>query len=161
MVRFQRLVGCRPGEVCRLRLADTTLEEVVAEGERITVRVWRLQKHKTAHMGKRRVIAIGPKALLIIQRWAAGDPSEPVFRTPSGNGYTREAYTRAIARACKRAGVPHWFPNRLRHARATELNRLVGLETAGAVLGHAHLDTTQIYAKRQTDTAMQAAALTG
>lgn len=160
MVRFQRLVGCRPGEVCRLRLADTAIETVEADGHEITVRLWTLRQHKTAHLFKRRVIAIGPKALLILQRRADGDESM-VFRTPKGDGYTREAYTRAIARAANKAGVAHWAPNQLRHARATELNKLVGLETAGAVLGHERLDTTQIYAQKRTEAALRAAALTG
>jgi integrase len=53
MVRLQRLTGCRPGELCILRPAD-----VDTSGETWLYRPFR---HKTAHRGKERVIAIGPK----------------------------------------------------------------------------------------------------
>jgi integrase len=52
MVRFQRLTGARPGEVCKMKVAD-----IDRSGD-----VWdyRLAKHKTAHRGKERVVYIGP-----------------------------------------------------------------------------------------------------
>jgi integrase len=45
-----------------------------------------------------------------------------------GEQYCTEVYNRAIARACKRAGVPLWSVNRLRHLAATEVRRKHGLE---------------------------------
>jgi integrase len=53
-----------------------------------------------------------------------------------------------VARACDRAGVPHWHPNQLRHLFATEVRRRYGLEAAQVALGHAKADVTQVYAER-------------
>ena len=54
MVRFQRLTGCRPGEVCILRPSDV---DAAAE-----VWAWRPHSHKAQHHGRERVILIGPRA---------------------------------------------------------------------------------------------------
>ncbi len=59
MVRFQRLAGCRPGEVCKLKpnMVDRTNP------------VWeiRLEHHKTAWRGKSRTIYVGPQAQAVLQ----------------------------------------------------------------------------------------------
>ena len=67
-------------------------------------------------------------------------------RSP-GDRYTKDSYARAIARACRKAGVEAWTPNQLRHSRATSLRKMYGIESAAVVLGHSDLDTTQIYAE--------------
>ena len=53
MVRFQRLTGCRPAEVCLVRPCD-----VDTSGD---VWVYRPESHKTEHHGRERIICIGPK----------------------------------------------------------------------------------------------------
>jgi len=161
LVRFQRLVGCRPGEACSLRLADTHEKAIETDRGVVKVLLWTLTRHKTAHHGMKRVIAIGPKAMMIVSRNATTSLDAPVFRTAEGKPYRRDSYTTAIARAAKKAGVEHWSPNQLRHARATELNDALGIEVAGAVLGHGKLETTQIYAQKRERAALEAAALTG
>lgn len=50
--------------------------------------------------------------------------------------YDVNTYRQAIARACTRAGVKPWAPNRLTHNSATQLRRDYGLDAAKAVLGH-------------------------
>lgn len=57
------------------------------------------------------------------------------------------SYRQAIRRACKRAKVPAWRPNQLRHNAATQLRAEFGLDVAKAVLGHRRVETTQIYAE--------------
>lgn len=54
MVRFQRLTGARPAEVCMIRPCDLD-----ATGE-----IWRYvpEFHKTEHHDRERIIFIGPKA---------------------------------------------------------------------------------------------------
>lgn len=85
-------------------------------------------------------------------------------RRQPGERYDSIAYRRAIHRACDLADakahaeqpevnaderiVPRWSPNRLRHATATEIRKLYGLEGAQTVLGHAAANVTQIYAER-------------
>lgn len=75
MVELQRLTGMRPGEVCRLRLAD-----VDRSGE---LWVYRPPQHKTAHHGKDRAVLIGPKGRKVLEEFIAGgrvvDPSGPLF----------------------------------------------------------------------------------
>ncbi|MFV0444200.1 MAG: tyrosine-type recombinase/integrase [Planctomycetaceae bacterium] len=41
-----------------------------------------------------------------------------------------------------------WTPYQLRHSAATEIRKHFGIESAGAVLGHARLETTEIYAEK-------------
>jgi integrase len=90
-------------------------------------------------------------------------------RAPS-DCYDTHSYRRAIARACRKADaaahqenpsicpeqvlVPVWSPNRLRHNRATEL-RTHGLDVTKTILGHAKVETTQVYAEKDLAAAME------
>lgn len=177
MVEFQRLTGCRPGEVCGLRPRD-----IDTSGE-----IWiaRPDQHKGAWIGRERLIYIGPKCQKILRPYMlrAGDaylfsPREAeaarhaaaeTHRRPNqapnpkktdrevGECYSTRTYGIAIQRACKAAGVEHWAPNQLRHTRATEIRKTYGLEAAQLILGHASADVTQIYA--ETDTARAVALM--
>jgi integrase len=185
MVRFQRLTGCRPGEVCQLRPMDLN-----RSGE-----VWQYRpaSHKTEHHGRERVIFVGPKAQAVILPYLLRDATAHCFspaesetkrhvemrarrksnvqpsqrnrrvarraRAPKEN-YTKDSYARAIRRGVDKANkailkdadnptlLAYWAPNRLRHARATEIRRTYGLEAAQVILGHAKADVTQVYAER-------------
>jgi integrase len=64
-----------------------------------------------------------------------------------GERYTVLSYDRAVTRACLRANVPHWHPNRLRHTKATELRREAGIDAARVVLGHRSPRVTEVYAE--------------
>jgi len=68
-----------------------------------------------------------------------------------GDCYTTASCRRAIHRACERAGVEKWSPNRLRHTYATEIRKLYGLEDSKAMLGHTKVTTTQIYAEQDAE----------
>ena len=85
----------------------------------------------------------------------ARHPKRNPKRTP-GECYDVRAYTHAIHRACRRAGVPVWGPNRLRHNAGTMIRREFGLDVARAVLGHSDADTTTIYAERDREIAVAA-----
>ena len=128
MVRFQRLTGCRPGEVCQLRPAD-----VDRSGE---VWLYRPESHKTEHRGRERIIYIGPQAQDVIRTYLLREaeahcfspaeseqkrhveqrkrrrtrvqPSQRNRRKPSPKkaprtAYTKDSYQRAIARAVVKA----------------------------------------------------------
>lgn len=98
-------------------------------------------------------------------------------RRKAGEFYARMSYYRAITRAAEMADkkehsdrpdvpgdvrlVPHWHPNQLRHGRATELRKLYGIEAVAATLGHARLQTSEIYAERNLDLAMRVAREVG
>jgi integrase len=61
--------------------------------------------------------------------------------------YSVTTYSRAIARACEKAGVAHFHPHQLRHTKATEIRREAGLDAARAVLGHRSPAITETYAE--------------
>ena len=178
MVRFQRLTGSRPGEVCILRPRD-----VDRSGE-----VWRYvpASHKTEHRNRQRIIFVGPKAREVLAPYLLRDADAYCFspedtdrkrkatlranrKTPvqpsqldrstkkpkrkPGPRYNTNSYGCAIRRAAEKAGVDCWGPNRLRHSAATEIRSRYGLEAAQTVLGHARADVSQIYAERDLDLA--------
>jgi len=180
MVRFQRLTGCRPAEVCIVRPCDVRRSGDVWE--------YRPRIHKTEHCGRDRVILIGPKAQTVLAPYLLRpaeafcfSPVEAVKKdlaerhanrsTPLSCGnrpgtnrrrkpkrkprarYDRDSYRRAIHRACDQAKVERWSPNRLRHSAGTEIRRRYGLEAAQVVLGHAKADVTQVYAERDIELA--------
>ncbi len=183
MVRFQRLVGCRPSEVCGLKpsMVDRANE------------IWeiRLDDHKTAHHGLDRTIFVGPQAQAILLPYLLReadsfcfDPSEGERKrreekhtariTPLSYGnrpgskkaktdrrvgscYTPHSYARAISRGAKTAGVSHWAPNQLRHSAATKVRKEFGIEAAQVTLGHTQLGTTQVYAERDKSLAVRVA----
>jgi len=122
LVWFIRLTGCRPSEAARMKLC------------RIRDRhkpVWRYvpKRHKTAHMGKQRHIAIGPQAQAIVLAHVAGrSDRDSVFtpersvpprksragvismkpRKPSrrvGKTFTKDAILRNITRAIAKANA--------------------------------------------------------
>lgn len=72
MVRFQRLTGCRPGEVAKLK------PEMVDR----TNPVWeiRLDKHKTAYKGKSRTIYVGPLAQAVLLPFLDRKPDSFCFQ---------------------------------------------------------------------------------
>ena len=59
-------------------------------------------------------------------------------------------------RARRRAGVPHWTPNQLRHTALTELRERFGADVAQAVAGHRSAKTTEIYASPSAEKARKA-----
>lgn len=92
-------------------------------------------------------------------------------RRRPGDRYTNASYRRAIARGVTAANkdraaaglepLPNWAPNQLRHTRAGEVKQRHGLEVASAVLGHANVRTTEIYADRRLAQAVEAARASG
>ena len=162
MVETQLRTGMRPGEVIQLRGVDLDMSGPVWE--------FRPRNHKTEHVGRDRVIFIGPRAQGVIRSWLRGDPDEFLFgprqnreyrlkgrptprphtkqgkrhrkRRLLGDRYTLVGYENAIRRACQKAGVPRWGPNRLRHLTATVVRSKYGLEAARTVLGHADAAVT-------------------
>ena len=186
MVRFQRFTGCRPGEACLVRPRDVDRSEAV----------WQYTpgSHKTEHLGRERVIFVGPKAQVVLTpylfresnhycfspqdtdrqrkaklRASRKSPVQPSQEDRSKPGpkrkprpcYDTNSYGCAIRRACEKAGVEAWGPNRLRHTAATEIRSLYGLEAAQTVLGHAKADVSQIYAERDWTLAKRIMAQVG
>ncbi|QEG23900.1 tyrosine-type recombinase/integrase [Mariniblastus fucicola] len=175
MIRFQRLVGCRPGELFILRSMDIDRTGGGHDG----VWLYRPESHKTEHHGQGRVVVIGPEAQKVLSPFLPPhrEESELCFQRRSGKPFARLHYSQAIHRACRKAFPPpegtvgealkrwekehHWTPNQLRHATATTVRREHGLEAAQVVAGHANARTTEIYAERDIAKAAQVMAKIG
>ena len=160
MIRFQRLTGCRPGEVFSMRPIDIDQQEYAHAG----VWIYRPESHKMEHKDRHRAIAIGPKAQKIVSQYLHKDGEKNCFLLDSGLPYKRYHYSKHINLACDKAfPAPEglgddakkrwqrehrWAPNRIRHTAATEIRKNHDLEAAHVVAGHAQMETTQIYAER-------------
>ena len=147
MVRLQLLAGLRPSEVCTIRPAD-----VDRSGDGVWV--YTVQDNKCAHHGKVRRAYLGPEAQKVLAPYLLRMPEEFCFRparvstTPRvKRRYRVDSYRRAIVRACEKAGVEAWAPNRLRHLAGTEFRRQFGIEVTAVLLGHSNLRTSEIYAQ--------------
>ena len=88
-----------------------------------------------------------------------------------GEVYTPDSYRRAITYGIKRANIerskigeptiPSWHPHQLRHNAATRLRKEFDLDTARAVLGHASMAITEVYAERDGTKASEAMGRVG
>jgi integrase len=158
MLILQWWAGMRSGEVRLMRAG-----EVDTGGD---VWLYRPPRHKTAHRGQGRTVALGPKARAVLAPWlrralaspqgseAFVFPPEPARRrVRKGNRppydhrrcYSEESYPRAVRRAAEAAGVAGFRPYATRHAAADRIRRLAGADAARAVLGQRHISTTQLY----------------
>ncbi len=174
MVRIQRLTGMRPGEVVLMRAVDLETgdpecwvyrpsrhkgqhrerERVVYLGPQaqallrpfltLDLSAYLFSPRRSVEQYRAEVRARRKSPLTPSQ--AARRPKPNPERT-HGELYDDGSYRKAIRKACKKAGVPTWFPHQLRHSAATEFRRRYGLEASQAVLGHSELGTTQIYAE--------------
>jgi integrase len=108
MIRLQLLTGIRPGELVIMRGVDLDTTG--------TVWLYRPEKHKTAHHGHTRVIAIGPQAQTIIRRYLKPDVQAPLFSPREA----REARYRAMralrktpvqpSQVCRKKAKPQKLP---------------------------------------------------
>jgi integrase len=189
MVRFQRLTGCRPQDVCNLHPDRIDRSDEVW--------VYRPEQHKGAWRGQSREVYIGPKAQEVIAGRLDGGhvfsprrawQEESDRRRAGGKGrkagwvdrgpparvsgsYGTRAYDLAIERAVDRANasaaadgvaeIPHWRPNQLRHAAGTEFREKFGLDVAQKLMGHKNARTTERYAKPVDRAAVDAAGQVG
>ena len=182
MIELQRLTGMRPGEVVLMRSCDLETGGKVwsyTPGEHKTehhgkvraimigprgqaiLRPW-LKADLTAYLFSPREAEGERLAEARANRKTPVQPSQRDRSTPGkarklGDHYTRVAYCSAIHRACNKAKVPTWGPNRLRHNAATAIRREFGLEVARAILGHSSHSVTLLYA--EADAAKAAAAI--
>jgi len=160
VVDLQLLTAARPGEILQMRPCDLSRDEIPG------VWVYRPASHKNAHRGRGRSILLGPDAQNTVRGFLPDKGPEEYLFSPrdaeaerrggcparAGERYTSEAYSQAVARACKRAGVPHWHPHQIRHTAATEIRRQYGLEAASLMCEHSSAEITDaVYAERDIE----------
>jgi integrase len=186
MIRLQALTGMRPGEVCAMRPCDIDMTEkewVYRPAHHKTA--WRGHAREIA-LGPqaqaivREFLPLRTDEYLFspakaVAAWQAErrarrrtkvQPSQVYRRKKNPKRkpaavYTAHSYAHAITKACRRAGVPHWHPNQLRHSYGTMIRKRYGLDGAQVVLGHARADVTQVYAERDLTHAKRIAAEVG
>lgn len=153
MVRFMRHTGCRPGEMFIMRPMD-----IDRSG-----RVWRYipAKHKNSNRGKSRVVMIGPRAQAVLVKYLLKEPDRFCFERTGKRCYNRYAFQSRIRYACVRHNIERWHPNQLRHTAGTEIRAEFGVEAASTVLGHAKVNTTEIYAEKNLTQAEEIALKVG
>lgn len=186
MIQLQRFTGMRPGEVVRLRTSDLDMtgrvliyqppahktahhghERVICIGPKAqaVLRPW-LKTDLQAPLFSPREALEGWRARLRAARKTRVQPSQrnrrkhKLKRTPQET-YSVEAYGRAIARACKKAKIPHWHPHQLRHNAATWLRKEFGLDAARCILGHRSTAVTEVYAEVDRQKAIEIMGLVG
>jgi integrase/recombinase XerD len=140
MLHLMYATGVRVSELCGLRLGDLDL-----------------QRGLVAPRGKgdkRRLVPVGEVALEHVTRYLrevrgrhAAPGEAALFASPRGGHFTREAFWLIVRRYAVKAGiVPLPSPHKLRHSFATHLLRGgADLRAVQAMLGHADLETTEIY----------------
>jgi len=174
LIRFVRLVGCRPGEACLIRPCDVDTAAPVWR--------WTLPKHKNAWRGHGRVVLVGPKAQAVLRPYLQRRPESYCFSPFESERerlrylgrrevaarlamckehYSVSSLRCAIKRACKRAKVPVWTAMQLRHTAATEAREAFGLDAAQARLGHRTAQITQVYASLSERRAAEVATALG
>ncbi len=188
MVRLQRLTGMRPAEVCILRPCDLDRsgdvwlyrpgahktehhgrERIVfIGGEAQAVLLRYLARAPEDYCfrpvdseAKRRAAAHKARVVPINHGNRPGTNRKRKARRAPGDRYTTASYRRAITRACGKAKVEAWAPNRLRHSFATKVRRDFGLEAAQVALGHSSAQVTQVYAERDIAKGIQVARSIG
>jgi integrase len=187
MAELQYLTGCRPGEVMAMRAIDLNMTGAVWTYRPASHKNEHRGIDRVVFLGPRAQEAIRPflttnlEAYLFSprayvealhrrrasQRKTRRTPSELKRRRKANprrvpaQRYNRRSYRLAIARACRKAGVPEWSPLQLRHTAATAIRARYGVEAARVVLGHTKVETSQIYAERDLGRAQEIMAVIG
>jgi integrase len=172
MVQVQRLTAMRPGEVTSMRTIDIDTsgrtwlyrprdhkmehtgrtrtirlgpraQDILRPWLRLDVEAFLFQPaeaeaERKAEMRRNRKSKVPP---------SQQDRSKPHPKKRPGERFDTRAYAHSIARGCRKAAVPVWAPNRLRHLAASKIRREFGLDAAQVVLGHASPDVTLVYAE--------------
>lgn len=161
MIQLQLNTAARPGEVVGLKNGMINRNADVWSAT--------LDDHKNAYRGLERTLHFGPKSQRILRpfllerpigsylfspRQAAADraaktkthrranqkPNPKKTSRVINDHYSVLSYANAVRRVCKKADIPVWSPNQLRHTAATRIRNEQGLEAAQVALGHAHAD---------------------
>lgn len=136
--------GIRVGELVALRI-----EDIDFDGGRIRVH---------GKGARQRVVFVADSKLLAGLGRQKGDRSSGSLFVRNGRDLTTRRVRRALSRATARLGIDRKItPHMLRHTAATELvDAGIDIRIVQRLLGHASIQTTQIYA-HVSDTAMEAA----
>lgn len=138
--------GLRVSEACGLKVSELRLEDeaVMVEGKRSKVR-WVPLPAETISWLRRYLADSRP---VLVNRAV-----DEVFVGPSGKPMSRQSAFHVVRRAVSRSGVTkHASPHTLRHTYAVHLVKGgADLRAVQELLGHASIDTTQVYTQLDTE----------
>ncbi|HJZ93580.1 MAG TPA: site-specific integrase [Gemmataceae bacterium] len=188
MIELQRLTGMRPGEVCRIRWGDIDQsgevwvyrpgrhktayrgrprevligprgQEILGRFEKSDIQAPIFSPREAVQALQRERVEKRVTKYYLSRQRRQTRKAKPK-RQPA-DCYSIESYGYAVARACRKASVPVWYPYRLRHTYGTEVRKEFGLEAAQVLLGHTRADVTQVYAEANRDRGKRIAARIG
>jgi len=190
LVRLIRLTGARPTEACQIRPGDVDTSSEPWIYKPASHKNAHRDQERRILLGPRARAILGPYlngrgsavfcfspteseqqrlAELRARRKTRVQPSQQ-RRAKSRQGkdsrrpglqFSKDSLNWAIRRACKRARVATWSAGRLRHDAATTIRAEFGLEATAAILGHARVETSQIYAEKNAGLAASVAEQIG
>lgn len=160
--------GMRPGELMRMRNdpAMFSIDRVRLNlwGEEIEIMVYKPRRHKTRHHGIDRNIFLSPSCRTQVEQCLAmTGPGQRVF--PWTTGSLREALYRVQRRRSEfdhegnevpAKPLAEWFPLQIRHAFATRIRAVAGIDVLQVLMGHRNRSTTEIYALPDATAAIDA-----
>ena len=161
VVLVQWHCGARGGELLQARPCD-----IDQTGE-----IWRytVPRHKASWRGKNRVILLGREAQAVLAPLLRTKRPEEFIFSPRDSRdqagvrecYDSNTYVRQVARAAQRAGVAHWSPHQLRHAYASRIRKIAGIEQTRILLGHSSAVTSELYAAIDEESVMEIVSANG
>ena len=186
MIQVQRLTGMRPGEVVAMTTGDVDRsgdiwlyrpkrhktehhghERSIPIGPRARaiLELW-LKSDRDAPLFSPRDGLSQKREEMRARRKSKVQPSQRNRRKrhpkrEPRDRYDAHSYYYAIRRACAKAGVPPWHPNRLRHTAATWLRKEFGIDVARVILGHRTAQVTEVYAELDRQRAIDIMAQVG
>jgi len=166
MIKLQRLTGCRPSEIFKMRVG-----QIDKHSDR-ELWLYHLSQHKTKAKTKRKkVIPLGkPEQELIAPYLEGKKATEAVFSPRTAymerydgkrtvpkhysEFYNKDSLRQAVEYAINRGNktlsaeeqIPYWTPYEIRHTAATAMEEESGLDDAQALLDHSSAQTTKRYA---------------
>ena len=144
------------GPRCRA-LLGSLLEEHAAKGRGDDDPLFQPRDATTAMLAAKRAARVTPESCG--NRPGTNRKANP--KREPGTVYSVDSYRQAVKRACRKAGVPAFGPNRLRHSTATEARAKFGLDAARAAIGHSGGTVTEVYAATDAGVAARVAAEIG
>ncbi|MBZ9711466.1 site-specific integrase [Mesorhizobium sp. ESP7-2] len=143
IARLWALTGCRREEIASLKWSEVNLDDGLLE----------LDDSKTG----RSIRPLGAAAVTLLESLPREAGSNFVFPAVRGDSYF-QGTKRIWARAVKKAQLPGVTPHTLRHTiGSTAVSTGEALALTGAILGHANLRSTAIYAHVQNNPSRRAA----
>jgi integrase len=143
IARLWALTGCRRDEIAGLTWSEVNLDEGFLE----------FDDSKTG----KSIRPLGATAVALLESIDKEDDSDFVFPAERGDGHFQGIKT-MWSRAIRKANLPGVTPHTLRHTMgSTAISTGEALALTGAILGHANLRSTAIYAHVQNDPSRRAA----